>query len=72
MLFRWTFTINPQTHKDVYLLHPVTQTIVKKNIPFCLARRTSAIAEKNAEKLRNLENLKLNLSKYHYPDSLIK
>ena len=30
------------------------------------------VAENNAEKLKNLENLKTNLSKYHYPDSLIK
>ena len=44
----------------------------KQNIPFCLARRIFTIAENNAEKLKNLENLKTNLSKYHYPDSLIK
>ena len=44
----------------------------KRNIPFCLARRICTIAENNAEKLKNLENLKSNLSKYNYPDSLIK
>ena len=44
----------------------------KRNIPFCLARRICTIAENNAEKLKNLENLKSNLSKHHYPDSLIK
>ena len=44
----------------------------KQNIPFCLAWRICTIAENNAEKLKNLENLKTNLSKYHYPDSLIK
>ena len=44
----------------------------KRNIPFCLARRICTIAENNAEKLKNLENLKTNLSKYHYLDSLIK
>ena len=44
----------------------------ERNIPFCLARRICTIAENNAEKLKNLENLKTNLSKYHYPDSLIK
>ena len=44
----------------------------KRIIPFCLARRICTIAENNAEKLKNLENLKTNLSKYHYPDSLIK
>ena len=44
----------------------------KRNIPFCLARRICTIAENNNEKLKNLENLKSNLSKYHYPNSLIK
>ena len=44
----------------------------KRNIPFCLARRICTIAENNTEKLKNLENLKSNLSKYHYPNSLIK
>ena len=33
---------------------------------------TSSFTENNADKLRNLENLKSNLSKYSYPDSLIK
>ena len=44
----------------------------KRNIPFCLARRVCTIGENNAEKLKNLENLKSNLSKYYSPDSLIK
>ena len=44
----------------------------KRSIPFCLARRICIIAENNAQKLNNLENLKSNLSKYHYPNSLIK
>ena len=44
----------------------------KRNIPFCLAWGICAIAKINAEKLKNLENVKSNLSKYHYPDSLIK
>ena len=44
----------------------------ERNISFCLARRICTIAENNAEKFKNLENLKPNLSKYHYPDSLIK
>ena len=44
----------------------------KRNIPFCLAWRICTIAENNAEKLKNLKNLKSNLSKYNYPDSLIK
>ena len=33
---------------------------------------TCIFEENNAEKLRNLENLKSNLPKYHYLDSLIK
>ena len=36
-VFGWTFTVNSQTHKDVYLLHPVTQNIVSKT--FCVAQR---------------------------------
>ena len=44
----------------------------KRNIPFCLPWRICTIAENNAEKLKNFENVKSNLSKYHYPDSLIK
>ena len=44
----------------------------KRNIPFCLAWRICTIPENNAEKLKNLEKLKTNLSKYHYLDSLIK
>ena len=35
----------------------------KRNIPFCLARRICTIAENNVEKLMDLENLRLNLSK---------
>ena len=30
MVIGWSFTINPQTHKDVYLLHLVTQNIVNE------------------------------------------
>ena len=44
----------------------------KRNIPFCLVYRTCTISEYDTEKLKNLENLKSNLSKYHYPDALIK
>ena len=49
--------------------HPNHHT---RNIPFCLQRRICTIAKNNAEKLKNLEKLKSNLSKHHYPDSLIK
>ena len=44
----------------------------KRNIPFSLVRRICTIAENNTEKLKNLENLISNLSKYNYPYSLIK
>ena len=44
----------------------------KQNIPFCLARRTCTIVENNAEKLKNLENLKSKFTKYKYPDWLIR
>ena len=44
----------------------------KWNIPFCLTQRIYFIAEKNVEKLKNLEHLKSKLSNNHYSDSLIK
>ena len=44
----------------------------KRNIPFRFARRICTITENNAEKLKNLENLKSNLSKCHYLDSRIQ
>ena len=46
------------------------QSPKQKKHPFCLARRICTIAENNTVKLKNLENLKSNLSKYHYPNSL--
>ena len=42
----------------------------KQNIQLCLTRRICTIPENNTEKLKNLENIKSNLSKYNYPDSL--
>ena len=62
-------------HKPTYIQRCLSLTSShpnhdKRNILFCVARRTCTIAENNAEKLKNLENLKTNLSKYHYPDSL--
>ena len=53
------FTSSPSSH-------------CKWNTPFCSARRICPIAENNAEKLEKLENLISDLSKYHYPGSLIK
>ena len=59
---------NPERYLPFTFSHP---NHCKRNIPFCLAQRICIIAENNAEKLNNLENLS-NLLKYHYPDSLIK
>ena len=42
----------------------------KKNIPFTLARRICTIAENTEAKMKHLENLKMNLSKYQYPKQL--
>ena len=42
----------------------------KKNIPFTLARRICTIVENTEAKMKHLENLKLNLSKYQYPKQL--
>ena len=36
----------------------------KKNIPFTLARRICTIVENTEAKMKHLENLKMNLSKY--------
>ena len=42
----------------------------KKNIPFTLAHRICTIAENTEAKMKYLENLKMNLSKYQYPKQL--
>ena len=42
----------------------------KKNTPFTLARRICTIAENTEAKMKHLENLKINLSKYQYPKQL--
>ena len=42
----------------------------KKNIPFTLARRICTIVENTEAKMKHLENLKINLSKYQYPKQL--
>ena len=39
----------------------------KKNIPLTLARRICAIVENTEVKMKHLENLKMNLSKFQYP-----
>ena len=42
----------------------------KKNIPFTLAHRISTIVESTEVKMKHLENLKINLSKYQCPKQL--
>ena len=42
----------------------------KKNIPFTLARRICTIVENTVAKMKHLENLKMNFSKYQYPKQL--
>ena len=42
----------------------------KKNIPFTLARCICTIVENTEAKMKHLENLKMNLSKYQYPKQL--
>ena len=51
---------------------PSHPNLCKRNVSFYLAQRICTIAENNGEKLENLENLKSNLSKYNYPDLLVK
>ena len=48
----------------------ITQNIAKKCIPFTLAHRICTIAENTEAKMKHLENLKMNLSKYQYPKQL--
>ena len=42
----------------------------KKNIPFALARRICTIVENTEAKMKHLEKLKINVSKYQYPKQL--
>ena len=42
----------------------------KKNITFTLVRRICTIVEKTEAKIKHLENLEMNLSKYQYPKQL--
>ena len=43
----------------------------KRNNSFCLEGRICTTAKNNTEKLKNLENVKLNLSEYNYPGTLV-
>ena len=44
--------------------------LVKKNIPFTLARCICIIDENTEAKMKHLENVKVNSSKYQYPKQL--
>ena len=46
--------------------------LCKNNISFTLARRICTIAENTEAKMKHLENLKMNLSKYQYPRQFSK
>ena len=63
--FGWIFI----THRCLHFSsnHPKH---CKKNIPFTLARRICTIVENTEAKMKHLENLKMNLSKYQYPKQL--
>ena len=43
----------------------------KRNIPFTLARRICTIVENQQQKLKHIHELKSNLKKYEYPETLI-
>ena len=60
----------PTDIKRSLLLNPITQTNVNETT--YLAQRICMITKNNGEQLKNLENLKSNLSKYYYPGSLTK
>ena len=44
----------------------------KMNIPFTLASLICTIVENTEAKMKHLENLKMNLSKFQYPKQLIE
>ena len=44
----------------------------KRNIPFTLARRIFTIVENQQQKLKHIHELKSNLKKYEYPETLIE
>ena len=44
----------------------------KKNIPFKLARFISTAVENSESKMKHLENLKMNLSRFQYPKQLVR
>ena len=44
----------------------------KRNIPFTLARRICTIVENQQQKLKHIHELKSNLKKYEYPETLIE
>ena len=64
-----------QNSTDTQICLPLTYSHPnhwKQNISFCLAQRICTTADNNTEKLKSLDNSKSNLSKCHYPHSLLK
>ena len=66
----WIFITYPT---DTYRCLPFSSnhpSHCKKNIPFTLARSICTIVGNTEAKMKHLENLKINLSKYQYPKQL--
>ena len=65
-MFGWTFTINPQTLKDVYFLHPVNQTIVNK-ISHFVWHEEFVLLQKQRREIKEFGKLKTKLNKIQLP-----
>ena len=68
-LIQETYTMRKSVKRDFIVS---IEFRINSKIFSVISWSTSSFTENNAEKLTNLENLKSNLSKYSYPDSLIK
>ena len=68
--FGWILIKNQPILIGAFLFLLTTPKHWKKNIPFTLARRICTIVENTEAKMKHLENLKMNLSKYQYPKQL--
>ena len=67
--FGWIFiTSQPMLIGPPFFLYQANYC--KKNMPFTLTRRICTIVENTEAKMKHLENLKINLSKYQYPKQL--
>ena len=68
-LIQETYTMRKSVKRDFIVS---IEFRINSKIFSVISWSTSSFTEINAEKLTNLENLKSNLSKHSYPDSLIK